>query len=247
MRHVDGLGQNGKRFAGTVKSGMTGDTSESYRACNALEAYWASLDKLDGVPNRMDFDPRGVEATLSHTFVAERVARSVVRLRVAGSGLNSYLGMDVRGMPITAFFDPETRDTVSEACTKLFDTPAKVTIQLSVKTGFGQKAVQGRLVLLPMRDVHGNTTRVVGCLETAAETSDQPLRFKVDAVEHVEIGVGEAEVADPSVITRPKIHDLPRAYAFAEPEAAGFERRRATDSKAPVRSFGHLRLVVDND
>ena len=69
-----------------------------------VEAYWTALLTGDSVPMRSQIDPRGLENILEYTFILERIAPSLARFRLAGSHLNNLAGMEVRGMPLTAFY-----------------------------------------------------------------------------------------------------------------------------------------------
>ncbi len=88
------------------------------------------------MPARSEFDPRAIENSLASIFVAEKVAASVARIRVAGAILNDTLGMDVRGMPLTALFEPTARDSVAEATRDLFASPAMVVLELNGAADF---------------------------------------------------------------------------------------------------------------
>ncbi len=214
-----------------------------FQDCNALRAYWDSLRGARQMPARSEFDPRAIENTLASTFVAEKVAPRVARIRVSGSVLNDTLGMDVRGMPITALFDPIARDTVAEAVSELFALPAQLVLDLTSRRSFHRKAQRARMLLLPMSDAEGQVTRIVGCLDIEGPLSKTPRRFKVSALRQTQI-MGEAPniiPLDPPYIPAP--HDLP-SYAFAE-EPISFRSKRSETSNAPV-SKGGLRLVVDN-
>ena len=61
------------------------------------------------VPMRSDVDPRGIERSLEHAFILERIAPQMARFRLAGMHLTDLMGMEVRGMPTTALFAPAAR------------------------------------------------------------------------------------------------------------------------------------------
>ena len=77
-----------------------------YAAIAQVEAYWEALRGTRIVPKRSEIDPRGIEGALENAFIVERVAPGIARLRIAGSHLNDLMGMEVRGMPLTALFNP---------------------------------------------------------------------------------------------------------------------------------------------
>lgn len=212
---------------------------EDFSACRDLLAYWEALRGPLLAPARMDFDPRGIESVLSHTFVAERVAPRVARIRVAGSRLNDALGMDVRGMPITAFFDPHSRDAIGDLLIDLFARPARATLDLSAARGFVRKAIAARAVLLPMSDANGELTRLVGCFDTGSFSGAAPSRYRFEGCQ-METLHGSAP--QPMSLAPPA--EPARQLAFAEAPAA-FRSARSRRPAQPYKAKG-LRLVVDN-
>ena len=88
--------------------------------------YWKGMRRHGDVPRRSDIDPRGIEAFLSNAFIVERIAPGLARLRIAGSHLSDLMGMEVRGMPLSAFFNTAHRDTLSHALVQVFDAVRRV-------------------------------------------------------------------------------------------------------------------------
>ena len=74
-----------------------------YNPIAEVEAYWEALRGSRLMPTRAEIDPRGIEQALEYAFIVERIAPGIARLRIAGSHLNELMGMEVRGMPLTAF------------------------------------------------------------------------------------------------------------------------------------------------
>lgn len=77
-----------------------------FSAMAQIEAYWEALRGSRLMPKRSEIDPRGIETALEYTFVLERIAIGMARLRIEGSHLNNLMGMEVRGMPLTSFITP---------------------------------------------------------------------------------------------------------------------------------------------
>ena len=226
-------------------------SSTTFQACADLYDYWQHLRGTRQMPARSEFDPRDITSALSATFVAEKVAPRVARIRVSGSVLNDTLGMDVRGMPITALFDPMARDTVAEAINDLFGGPSMVVLDLTSRRGFQRKASHARMLLLPMSDAAGNITRVVGCLDIEGELPKTPCRFKVSSLRQTEV-TGEApkavQIETPFEPTMPT-PETTRSFAFAE-NTVPFHQKRHDDVSRNVNELegrANLRLVVDND
>ena len=145
-----------------MHSGMRGKEKE----IAAFVAYWSSMRKGHDVPRRTDIDPRGIESLLENAFIAEKVAPGLARLRIAGTHLSDLMGMEVRGMPVSAFIAPEQRDELSDLLVELFDRPAILKIDIESAGGLGRPALKGTLLMLPMRSDLGDTSRALGCLVT---------------------------------------------------------------------------------
>jgi hypothetical protein len=222
------------------------DTPETFPACRDLQAYWEALRGSHIMPSRNEFDPRGIEQILACTFVAEKVAPSVARIRVSGSVMNDALGMDVRGMPITAFFDPMSRDMLSDATRDLFASPAMLIVDLFAPRRFGRKPIRARMLLLPMSDALGQITRLVGCLDIVDGLGKAPRRFQIKSISRTELS-GEAPKASIALVpfASSEVEVTQPAYAFAETQTTFRSKRRAPQQAKPKASG--LRLVVCND
>ena len=156
------------------------NTDHNFVAVSQVEAYWDALRGDQVLPKRSDIDPRGIEAALEYTFVLERISPGVARLRIAGSHLGEVMGMEVRGMPITAFISTPSRRRFSDMMEELFETPATGTLTLKSETG----QVTGRMILLPLKSDMGDVSRMLGCLVTKGDISDSHCRFDI---EHIRI------------------------------------------------------------
>lgn len=144
-----------------------------------VESYWDSLRGTRQVPDRAEFDPRRIQSALGSSFILERLAPGIARFRLAGSHLNELMGMEVRGMPLTSFFLPESRKRVSSTLEQVFDTPAKAWLSLAGDRGIGKPPLDACLLLLPLRADNGEITRALGCLGTLGPIGRTPRRFDV--------------------------------------------------------------------
>ncbi len=90
----------------------------------ALRAYWEGLRLNGGLPDRARIDPRGLSDHLEHLLLVERVAPGHGRLRLAGSAVHDILGMEARGMPLTALLEPTSRARFSERWDAVFHDTA---------------------------------------------------------------------------------------------------------------------------
>ncbi|MHC9237503.1 PAS domain-containing protein [Pseudooceanicola sp. 502str34] len=238
-----------------------------FGAIAEVEAYWQALRAGRLVPRRADIDPRGIERALEYAFVLERIAAGLARLRIAGTHLSDLMGMEVRGMPLSTFFTPESRSRIGDVLEQVFDSPAIATLTITAERGIGKPALEGKLILLPLMSDLGDVTRVLGCLATQGAVGRAPRRFAVTAVEVRPLlgdaaqGLAPEETApapeDPAADPR----DLPSgSYGAAArqevpPEANlrnGVDRRgmaedpilyRGPERRRGDRRVAHLRLV----
>lgn len=176
------------------------------------EAYWTALRRGDDVPSRSQIDPRGLENILSQTFILERIAPGISRFRLAGSNVNELAGMEVRGMPITAFFTTDARKQLSSAMEHMFDTPAIVELSLQIETPRRTASRPAHMLLLPLRSDLGDISRALGVLVADDYTSGSSQRFSISAIEMRSIGKAEGA---PEFKAKPRTGATPSAMADA--------------------------------
>ena len=176
----------GSRMGFESKSGQNKVISmDRFRNSNSLspirqaEAYWSALRHGDEIPNRSQIDPRGLENILSQTFVVERIAPGIARFRLAGQKLNEMAGMEVRGMPLTAFFTPTARKQVSAALEHMFDTPSIVELTLTTVASRSHPAQEARMLMLPLRSDLGDVSRALGVFVSEGNPTKSSQRFDV--------------------------------------------------------------------
>ncbi|HEY9039127.1 MAG TPA: PAS domain-containing protein [Roseovarius sp.] len=139
-------------------------------------AYWQSLRRGSDLPRRSDVDPRGIESLLAYAFIAERIAPGLARLRIAGSHLTDLMGMEVRGMPVSAFITPAYRNLLSEQLVRVFDQPAMLRLSLGSE---GTPRLAGEMLILPLRSDLGDISRALGCLVTEGNIGRGPRRLDI--------------------------------------------------------------------
>lgn len=211
-----------------------------------VRAYWEALRDGRPAPYRSEVDPRGIERALEHAFVLERIVPGVARFRLAGMHLNDLMGMEVRGMPFTTFFAPAARAEIGLILESVFSGPRTAELTIQAEAGLGKPALEGRILLLPLKSDLGDVTRVLGCFVAEGPVGRAPRRFEV-----------RGSLASPVIATAP---DTPRAAgplpgvampAPMPPRAAGFAEAPAPfagpAAAAPVRSRAHLRLVASDE
>lgn len=187
-----------------------------------IEAHWREIkSRSRHLPHRADLDPSRIAGALPHAFVLERAAPGVARLRIVGRTLSTLLGTEARGLPLSVFFAPASRDPLRRWLERCFDAPAIVELATEARQGVFRTPLSGRLLLLPMLDRDGQVTRALG-------------GFVVDGTKRASIV--KFDLAE--VPTRFQV--LPAAA----PQALGLPLRPNQGFGEPRRAY--LRLVVDN-
>ena len=148
-------------------------------ALKELENYWASLPRTNGVPLRKNVDPIAMGGLLEDSFVLERVAPGVARIRVAGRNIAKLLGVEPRGLPLTTVMLPEARPDIAKYLECAFTTPSIVEIPLIGPRAVGQPKLHGKILLLPMRDDHGRVSRILGVLVMSGRRGLGGRRFAI--------------------------------------------------------------------
>ena len=203
-----------------------------YAALSLVEAYWDALRAGREMPKRAEIDPRGIESALEHAFILERIAPGVARMRIAGSHLHDIMGMEARGMPITAFFEQDARIKVAGLLEEVFRTPATAEVVMQSTSSLGQPALEARMILLPLKSDLGDVSRILGCMVSLGELGTVPRRFNVQTVNVHRLG--NAPFADSNAAPQ-ETKEAPQRFAAL---ASSHEAERAT-SKRPA----YLRLV----
>jgi hypothetical protein len=152
------------------------DTSTDFPVVAKACAHWTSLRTRRALPKRTAIDPSALADALPHIFLAEYISPRVVRLRLCGHALEDMMGMDLRGMPLTALFTAWARDDVMAALEQV-GRGARATLVLQAEPGFGQPDMVAQLALMPLTDDEGRITHVMGVIERHGEIGRRPRRF----------------------------------------------------------------------
>ncbi|WP_293575170.1 PAS domain-containing protein [Phaeobacter sp.] len=158
-------------------------TPGSVSAMRQAEAYWTALRRGSDIPSRSQIDPRGLENILPQTFILERIAPGIARFRLAGQKVNEMAGMEVRGMPITAFFTPAARKQVSAALENMFDSPAVIELTLQTENNRLRSPREASILLLPLRSDLGDISRALGVFVSEGNPTGVSQRFSVTEVQ----------------------------------------------------------------
>lgn len=222
------------------------------RVAQQLRGYWEGLRRGRDVPARAEIDPRGIDGALEYAFILERVAPGMGRFRLSGMHLTDLMGMEVRGMPLTALFTPEARRRVADATEAVFQGPAVAELMLTAEAGIGKPPLTARLLLLPMKSDMGDVTRILGCLVAeGAGIGRTPRRFLVDAASVEPVVAGAPTPAQAPAPVRPEALGLgagipkfgARSAAPGLPEAP----RPALAGRTPEERRAMFRVVRSDD
>lgn len=144
-----------------------------------VRAYWEALRQDGGIPARSDLDPRGLSTVLDRVIVAERLGAGLAQIRIAGNVLSELTGMEARGLPLSCLFAAEARSRLGALVERVFAAPIAAELHLEAERGFGRRALEARLLLLPLLDGTGQRSLLLGCLVPDGDIGRAPCRFRI--------------------------------------------------------------------
>ena len=223
--------RNRSIFGDKVVPFSGGKPKMAYNPIAEVEAYWEALRGDRILPLRSEIDPRGMERALDHTFLLEKIAPGLARFRLAGGELNDVMGMEVRGMPLTALVEPAARDEARDILIDLFEGPTIITLDfLADRTSWSLGQLKAKMILLPLKSDLGDVSRALGCVQFEGKIGRTPRRMDIVSKHYRRLGEVEKIRHQPVKSKKPD-------PGFAEPRRTFqvLERKRAAGS--------HLRLV----
>lgn len=162
-------------------------------------SYWEQLRDGRAAPPRSEIDPRQIQSLLEHTFILERVRDGHPRVRLAGMAVCDLLGMELRGMPARSLIEVGSRPHFDRYLSDVMDKPQIIELYLETSDQDNEKT-RGRMLLLPLTDNDGETTRVMGCITLHTKLFQAPLRFDIEDVKITRIVAGRSiEIAEPTL------------------------------------------------
>ncbi|WP_147104936.1 PAS domain-containing protein [Tateyamaria sp. syn59] len=210
-----------------------------FSAISQVEAYWEGLRGARLMPKRSEIDPRGIESALEYTFVLERIAPGMARIRIAGSHLGDLMGMEVRGMPLTSLITPPCRRQISDAIEDVCQRPAVCELRMSAETTIAKPQMDARLLLLPLKSDLGDVSRILGCFVAHGDIGHTPRRFNV-------VGARIRPVSAPSTVPAP-VKPTPQPEAQRARIDGFAESQKSFETTTPRSDVPYLRLVKPND
>ena len=167
-----------------------------------MRGYWEALRAPGCLPLRANLDPRGLKNCLHQALIAERVAPGLARVRLAGAVFTDVMGMEVRGMPLSALFDPMARAPLEGVLTRVFAGADAATLLLEAERGLGRPALMAQLMLLPMVGELGVVDLMLGCLVLRGNAGRTPRRFQILNVKYDAIGAAPLPAHEPAPVPR---------------------------------------------
>lgn len=201
-------------------------------------AYWESVRRGRLVPQRIEIDPKRLEGCLGHVFLIERIAAGLARFRIAGSHMIELMGLEVRGLPLSSAFAPQSRESLSDAVQSLFDDPAVIEFALTSEGGFGRPELSGKMHLYPLRSDLGEISRALGVISMNGAPGRAPRRLTIARQDRRGL-VGYAGDESGSL------------KGFRDPPVSTFretadEPMKSGQAQRPSHIPPYLRLVTDN-
>lgn len=149
---------------------------EIFAGPSQVRAYWEGLRRNGDIPDRSLLDPRGLGGVLDRIFLAERIGKGLIQVRIAGSALAEVAGMDLRGLPLSCIFASESRPALADVLEPVAD--GRNLVELDLGSSLGGSGAVARLVLLPMAD-GPDRKLVLGCLGHAEGTLSARVKFTI--------------------------------------------------------------------
>jgi hypothetical protein len=141
-----------------------------------LYDYWNGLRSSGGVPSVRDFDPVDVGPLLTHLWMArwEREAQDFV-YRLAGEGILSANRRPMRLLPLSKIYSPAIASSLRVRYQRICTTPAIYHAQGTIYVHLDRFGTGERLIL-PLLDMTGSPTMVIGCTVYALSNWSQNKR-----------------------------------------------------------------------
>ncbi|MFY0661135.1 MAG: PAS domain-containing protein [Shimia sp.] len=210
-----------------------------------VKAYWDGLRDGHPVPYRSDVDPRQIQKVLKHAFILERIAPGMARLRVSCNTLTDVMGMDMRGMPMSALINEASRDSFGQALEKVFAAPAIGRLEMSTTRGFRRNGLNAEMMLLPLRSDSGEVNRILGAITVDGDLGRAPQRFDLEGSFLRRIDMPSTSILSDTMAT-PQPQKVEITTPAGIKPAQEHAKTPATPRLAPTR-HPHLRVVVSDD
>lgn len=201
-------------------------------ALAAIEANWQRLRRGQTIPRRADIDPREISDHVSSVFVLEKIAPGLARFRIAGQQVNEVMGMELRGMPLSALIEQGSRDALQSELVRLFDEPA--ILRMTLRSG---PLISGVMLLLPLCSDLGDVSRAMGILRSRGPVGNGVNRFGITGTTVQSLGPAQGSS---TAHLSPRARPVPQP-GFADPQLAFLAP--GSDGPSHPSERPYLRLV----
>lgn len=126
-----------------------------------LHRYWQSLCDGNRPPMRRQLEPHLIKAILPHAFILQRIDDRHLIFRLAGTRICELYGREFRDHNFLQMWEDPARRSVRLLVNELMTTGAPGLINYNAET-FDKHEISSEIILLPMRDDAGQTSRLLG-------------------------------------------------------------------------------------
>ncbi|UWQ20594.1 PAS domain-containing protein [Jannaschia sp. W003] len=172
-----GYGGAGSFGASRGPGAPGGDAAPASPILARAWALWSAMREDGALPLRTDLDPMAMRTILGHAVMLERVRPGTVRVRLGGRVANGVMGMELRGLPVRAFFETDQR----ARAVRLFERPfaESASLELDLISPGAEGPLAARMLVLPLCEASGRVCRALGVLVPDRVVVEGPRRFAI--------------------------------------------------------------------
>ncbi|MEP3435668.1 MAG: PAS domain-containing protein [Hoeflea sp.] len=132
---------------------------------NSLELfeYWTTRRGARAAPNRTDIEPADIRALLPHVFICDLTSDNQMSFRLAGTGLCSLCGRELKGSAFGSLWLNDGVRNASRTGVSVASRATPAVLSLDCLTTGGRVA-QAEMLLLPITGPTGEHDRLIGVL-----------------------------------------------------------------------------------
>jgi hypothetical protein len=128
-----------------------------------LFQYWNRLREGSPAPRRTQIEPSDIRDVLSQTFILEAKHNNAeVNFRLAGTAISNLFGRTLRGTPIRALFQEQTKPILSRLMRNCYQDCSVVLLGFDATSRSGRHTLL-EIMMLPLQD-ESEGHRILGCL-----------------------------------------------------------------------------------
>lgn len=144
-----------KRFRGGPRPALSDASTK------ALYDYWNALRNGRALPLRREVDPSAIRSLLPRIFMLEVVDAHHVIFRIAGTAICAAFGREFRDHNFIDVWNPTSRVDIVELLRRIACDHEAGLVRAEAAT-LDKSVVDCELLILPLKDANGATTRLIG-------------------------------------------------------------------------------------